>query len=158
MEDSLHMLLKSMDNRLGEMDKTLKTIVGDDKCTGYRTRCCDSNESKFSDLYNKYNDIHKGIIEIRDNQITSSQLPDIIHTELLKMSFGTAVGVVKSNRFSQFILALFMIDTVGIVSGRVFDFSFIFGTHYIMLFVVAMLLVILLFVVYLKGSHILKCF
>lgn len=180
-DDSYVIVVQSIETRLSDMSRKLDTIVGDDKCTKYRTRCCDENGKKFSDLYDKYNEILSVCTRIESNQQCSvtkdelvqakvdainiakasddeyaKKLAESIRTELLKMSFNTALDVVKSNRFTQVLIGLLVVDTVGIYSGRGKDAYDLFGVDGILVFVGIIMLISLVIIIRSKGQRILR--
>jgi hypothetical protein len=144
--EGILLLIESIDRRLGTMDEKLGSIVGVDRCTSYREKCQTDNEIKFSDLYEKYNAVHEVCTRVdtkQESQATKEDLvrteraaydaarlsdedyarkmADSIRSELMKMSWCTIKDIMKNSRVAQVVIGLFLIDSGGIIIGRLFN-------------------------------------
>jgi len=109
--------LESIDNRLILLDQKFDKLVSSDRCDSFRSQCQQSNESKFSDLYDKYN----AIIAICTNIETTQKLqkPTNVKDELVLMAWGTFEGLLRDNRFAQIIVIALLLNSVDIFTNIV---------------------------------------
>ena len=109
--------LESIDNRLILLDQKIDKLVSANRCDSFRSQCQQSNDSKFSDLYDKYN----AIIAICTNIETTQKLqkPTNIKDELVLMAWGTFEGLLRDNRFAQIIVIALLLNSVDIFTNIV---------------------------------------
>lgn len=109
--------LESIDNRLILLDQKIDNLVSANRCDSFRSQCQQSNDSKFSDLYDKYN----AIIAICTNIETTQKLqkPTNIKDELVLMAWGTFEGLLRDNRFAQIIVIALLLNSVDIFTNIV---------------------------------------
>ena len=107
--------LESIDNRLILLDQKFDKLVSSDRCDSFRSQCQQSNESKFSDLYDKYN----AIIAICTNIETTQKLqkPTNVKDELVLMAWSTFEGMLRGNRFAQIIVVALLLNSVDIFTN-----------------------------------------
>ncbi len=107
--------LESIDNRLILLDQKIDNLVSANRCDSFRSQCQQSNESKFSDLYDKYNDIIAICTSIETTQ--KLQKPTNVKEELVLMAWGTFEGLLRGNRFAQIIVVALLLNSVDIFTN-----------------------------------------
>jgi hypothetical protein len=107
--------LESIDNRLILLDQKIDNLVSANRCDSFRSQCQQSNDSKFSDLYNKYN----AIIAICTNIETTQKLqkPTNVKDELVLMAWSTFESLLRGNRFAQVIVIALLLNSVDIFTN-----------------------------------------
>jgi len=107
--------LESIDRRLMLLDKKIDDLVSSSHCDSDRLHCQQSNESKFSDLYDKYNEIIAICTSIETTQ--KLQKPTNVKEELVLMAWGTFEGLLRGNRFAQIIVVALLLNSVDIFTN-----------------------------------------
>ena len=107
--------LESIDNRLILLDQKIDKLVSSDRCDSFRSQCQQSNESRISDLYDKYN----AIIAICTNIETTQKLqkPTNVKDELVLMAWSTFESLLRGNRFVQIIVVALLLNSVDIFTN-----------------------------------------
>ena len=107
--------LESIDRRLMSLDKKIDDLVSSSHCDSDRLHCQQSNESKFSDLYDKYNEIIAICTSIETTQ--KLQKPTNVKEELVLMAWSTFEGLLRGNRFAQIIVIALLLNSVDIFTN-----------------------------------------
>jgi hypothetical protein len=109
--------LESIDKRLMLLDTKIDNLVSSNRCDSSRLSCQQSNDSKFTDLYDKYNSIIAICTSIETTQ--RLQKSPNIKDELVLMAWSTFEGLLRGNRFAQIIVVALLLNSVDIFTNIV---------------------------------------
>lgn len=110
--------MESIDTRLIALNDKIDDLVSSNRCDSFRAQCQQVNESKFSDLYDKYN----AVVAICTTIETTQKMQKTnVKDELVLMTWGAFSGFVKSNRFAQIIVVALLVNSVDIFTVAVIN-------------------------------------
>lgn len=112
-------LLESIDKRLMLLDEKIDSLVSSNRCDTNRLQCQQSNDSKFSDLYDKYNAIMTICTSIETTQ--KLQKPTNVKDELVLITWSALSGFIKGNRFAQVIVIALLVNSVDIFTAAMIN-------------------------------------
>jgi hypothetical protein len=116
-------LLESIDKRLMMLDEKIDNLVSSDHCDSVRFQCHQCNDSKFSDLYDKYNAIIAICTSIETTQ--KLQKPTNVKDELVLITWGAFSGFIKSNRFAQIVVIALLVNSIDIFTAAMINLYYI---------------------------------